>query len=318
MLGQPAEFKVALTIAVCTPIFQVGLTDALTGVLRAMNHVRDLAFILAITAVIRLTCTWLGLEFFAAGINEVLFISAASLAIGAIAYFVVTLLRLSKETTIDLSVIKINQFIRKHRPALFIRRNYFINLLSLPTKDLDTFVLGMFATLDSIGIYRVAKNFVNVIWAISDPLHLVIYPELARLWNTNTRGEIRQFLRTISAGLIVMTFAVVVIGYVAVPMVIERLVGPEFEDSGRLFLIMMASVVIWLPLVWVHPIFLASGRNELSLRAAIIHSFVSAGLYISFGYIATTTGIAIAYSLSLALISLLQVYFLLQARLLAR
>ena len=46
---------------------------------------------------------------------------------------------------------------------------------------------------------------------------------------------------------------------------------------------MITSVIIWFPLAWVHPLFLASGRNEVSLRAAVVHSIVSTALYVSLG-----------------------------------
>ncbi len=134
----------------------------------------------------------IGLKVFAAGVIEVLLISAASVGIGAAAFLLLTILRVRSETVTNLSVAKLKQFFREYRPTTFMRRNYFINLLSLPTKELDTVVLGMFATLDGVGIYRVAKNFMNAIWAIADPLHLVIYPELARLWNSDSREEINN------------------------------------------------------------------------------------------------------------------------------
>ena len=236
LLGQPEEFEIILAIAACTPILQVGLTDSLTGVLRGLNQVRDLAFIMAATSIIRLAWTWIGLKVFAAGVIEVLLISAASVGIGAAAFLLLTILRVRSETVTNLSVAKLKQFFREYRPTTFMRRNYFINLLSLPTKELDTVVLGMFATLDGVGIDRVAKNFMNAIWAIADPLHLVIYPELARLWNSDSREEIKQFLKSIAIGLLVTAIAVVTVSYLAAPMVIERLVGAEYNQSATLFL----------------------------------------------------------------------------------
>jgi len=317
LYGQPHEFGTVIAIAALTPVFQFGLPDALTGVLRALNHVRDLALIMSAASIARLVASWMALEFFGAGIVGVLLVSSISLAAGCLVYLATVIFRLRKCGTGGPSIAGAREFLERHRPMKFVRRNYFINLLSLPTKELDTVVLGAFATLEGVGVYRMAKNFMNAVWAVADPLHLVIYPELARLWHSDSRRQVFHFIRKISVGLVLLALAIIVVSYPVVPYIIEVLVGAGFEESPTLFMIMVLSIIVWMPLCWIHPLFLASGRNDLSLRAAAIHSVVSSAIFFTLGYTGGTTGIAIAYSVNLALISGLQLAFLRRANLMS-
>lgn len=161
----------------------------------------------------------------------------------------------------------------------FVTNTYLLSLTMVPTKDLDVNVLGLFVPLQVIGVYKLAKSFMSAVWTISDPIFLVIYPELARLWTRKAYGEIRIFLRRIaliagSSGVILYLAACLI-----VPFVIVRLMGPSFAAAGPLFCWMTWGLCFWAPLVWLNPLMMAAGRPDLLLRASILAGIITALLY---------------------------------------
>lgn len=175
--------------------------------------------------------------------------------------------------------------LRSLRPMLnemfrFARNNYLVSILSIPTKDLDVNLLGQFGSLEQVGTYRVAKNFMSAIWALSDPAFYVVYPELARFWSRRAFDSIRQFLKRLSFLAGVSGIGLFILAVTTVPTVINLTLGNEYGESGRIFTILCWGILVWMPLLWVNPLALAAGRSDISLKAGLMSAIVSVISYI--------------------------------------
>lgn len=156
----------------------------------------------------------------------------------------------------------------------FALNMYGVSLAAIPTRDLDVNLLGSFSTASVIGTYKVARDFMAAIWQVSDPLLFVVYPEIAKLWTNKQFAMLRQFVRQSVVGLGAAAVLLFATAYFAVPIFIERTLGPQFAEGGYYFRWMIWCILIWMPLLWVNPLLMAAGRANLFFRATLVASSV--------------------------------------------
>lgn len=291
-------------------ISQILLSDSILGYIRIRHALNYYAIGQLISSVLRLAISYIGLFHFQMGLMFVVITTAAT----SLLTFSILLTTLSR-------LIPIEKFFYKTAPwkdpevdaiffemKAFLRNNYFTGLLTIPGKELDTNLLGFFTTIENVGVYKIAKNFISSIWAITDPIHLVIYPECAKFWANNDQSGLYHFIGKVSGLLLVFSLCVIIGSSLVVPYIIQLFIGEEFSNASTLFVIMVSSIVIWIPLLWAHPIFLTAGRTDLALKASLAHSILSVLLYAFFIANYGMIGAAIAYAINAGLIACLQFY----------
>lgn len=179
----------------------------------------------------------------------------------------------------------------------FVVSTYLFSLSGIPTKELDVTLLGLFSSAQVVGVYKMAKNFITAMWAASDPVFYVVYPELARLWSRKDFAMIRSFLKRLTlvlgaAGILIYLGAMLV-----VPKVILITLGPAYAESIIIFRWMAWFIIFWMPFLWINSLFLAAGKPDLMLKASIAASLSTIGLYFIFIPIWHGSGAALAYAL---------------------
>ena len=294
------------------PIFQFILSDSILGYIRINNKLNIYASGQFISSVLRLGITYIGLVYFQLGIFFVILTTIAS-GLLILIILVLTTIRLSKdsrrtpwkETINDKEITIFAPSIKK-----FVRNNYLTGLLSIPGKELDINLLGFFTTVENVGVYKIAKNFISAIWAITDPIHLVLYPECSKFWVQKNHSGLIKFIKRITGLLLLFSILIATTSGIAVPYFIDIFMDAEASYASTLYLIMVSSIIIWVPLLWIHPILLTAARTDLALKASFIHSVLSVVLYFSFITSLGLIGTAIAYAVNAALISLVQYYLL--------
>ncbi|NOX50264.1 MAG: hypothetical protein GXP16_06975 [Gammaproteobacteria bacterium] len=293
-------------------ISEMFLSDSILGYIRIRHALSVFAIGQLISSVLRLAVTYIGLFHFQMGLMFVVITTAST----SFLTFSILLAALSRLLPLKKFLVKtapwrdpdVNAMIPEMKT--FVRNNYLTGLLTIPGKELDINLLGFFTTVENIGVYKIAKNFISSIWAITDPIHLVIYPECAKFWANNDRAGLLYFIKKVSGFLLVFSLFVIVGSSPAVSYVVQLFMGDEFSKAGTLFIIMVSSIVIWIPLLWAYPIFLTAGRTDLALKASLAHSILSALLYVFFIARFGVIGAAIAYAVNAGLIACLQYYLI--------
>jgi len=179
----------------------------------------------------------------------------------------------------------------------FVASTYLSSLTSIPTKELDVTLLGVFSSTHVVGAYKMAKNFITAMWAISDPVFYVVYPELARLWTRMEFTAIRSFLKRLTIVLGAAGILVYLSAMAFVPMVIHHTLGQEYADSATIFRRMAWFILFWMPFLWIHSLFLAAGKPDLMLKASVAGSLITLILYFVFIPLWGGNGAAFAYAL---------------------
>lgn len=177
--------------------------------------------------------------------------------------------------------------------------NVGISWTDLMAKDADIAVLAPLLTAEKIGIYKMAKSFVQVIWRAIDPFYLALMPEIQRLWMRTETTALRQLILKVSAGLLLLAGAATAAAYAIGIWWIEPLLGPSYAEVPALMLLMSTWVVCCAPLLWGLPLAIAVDRPEI----AVIGNAAGTGCgFTAFAMLATPLGIygaAIGWAVSL-------------------
>lgn len=180
-----------------------------------------------------------------------------------------------------------------------ILTNWGVSCADLMAKDLDVVVISNIVSAEKVGLYKMAKSFVQVLWRIIDPFLITIMPELLKLWQLNKFDEAKILIRKTTFRLFLFALAVVLAGDLFLFLFIDQLLGTGYETTIGLVLIMSIWIPISAPLIWGSALAIAIGRPEISLVGTIVGMIV--GL-ISFKVLVPTyelIGASIAWNLTL-------------------
>jgi O-antigen/teichoic acid export membrane protein len=164
------------------------------------------------------------------------------------------------------------------------------------TRNLDNFLVGWFFGPQSLGFYKKAYDLcVLPVAQLSDPLHAVAVPVLSRLTGDADRQN-RYVLRALS------TLAFVGMGLGAGLALVGKdlifvLLGPRWEESGRIFIFFAPGVggmLLYLAYGWIH---LSLGRADRLFRWAIVE-FIVIGLLFVVGLRWGPVGVALGWVVS--------------------
>jgi O-antigen/teichoic acid export membrane protein len=179
--------------------------------------------------------------------------------------------------------------------------NYATSVIGAGSRELDITVLGAFVTPERVGVYRVAKNFLGAVWAATDPVFFALYPELARLWAGGQYKNLRILVRRLTAALGAVSVLLVGLLAIVVPRLAVIVFGPGFREAGPVFRVMIWCAAVWIPLMWAPALASVSGRTYISAIALSLATGVAVTSYAALAPRYGETGVAIGYSLGVAL-----------------
>lgn len=135
----------------------------------------------------------------------------------------------------------------------------------LMAKDLDVAMISSVLSADKVGLYKMAKSFVQVIWRAIDPFYIAIMPEIQKRWQLGETASLITLLRKTSVRLLLFSITLVVMGTVIVSLVGDKVLGANYSEVPELMLTMSVWVVVCAPLIWGMPLAVAVNRPELSV-----------------------------------------------------
>lgn len=176
----------------------------------------------------------------------------------------------------------------------FILNTYCSASLSMFLGYSDILVLGYFCQPYDVGIYKMSKNFINMINRLIEPFYLVVFPELSRITATEVE-YFKKYIKTISAILTIFLMPIIFIVFISMPLLIRYTVGNTFMQSILPARIMLLGSMVAGLCFWSRPAILAVNRphipNIINFINVIIFLFLSILLIPHLSYI----GMAIIY-----------------------
>jgi len=148
----------------------------------------------------------------------------------------------------------------------FTLNNAATTVLALITRQVDILILTALRPPAEVGLFRMAKNFGQLILRLSDPVYHAIYPELVRLV-TNAPREIGAFIRRSMRVVLVLVIPAGLFLIVAAGPVLELAVGRDFAAAAGPLRIVVLGALLHAGFLWARPLALARGRSHLSTIA---------------------------------------------------
>ena len=271
----------------------------LFGVFRVLDDFRGSAIVRVARQAIAVTVVALALGVFNASLVEVLLIECIVRFIGAIA-LVVSAQRLMRRRfplaclSAPISACS-DVYVGMWRYA---KNSYFSALWLIPSKEMDIAIVGYFGSLETVGMYQLAKRFMLALEAISDIIVAVIYPEITKRWSRAEFASLNHFIRRASTLLGLTAIGVVLACLAGFGLVIDVLVGAQYSGSVAVFHLMVWALLVRLPLEWLSPLLLAAEKPHLVQIASLIAGLATLGLFALFIPAYGAGGAAVAYALS--------------------
>jgi O-antigen/teichoic acid export membrane protein len=148
----------------------------------------------------------------------------------------------------------------------FTLNNAATTVLALITRQVDILILTALRPPGEVGLFRMAKNFGQLILRLSDPVYHAIYPELVRLVNTKPE-EIGSFLRRSMRVVLLLVLPAGTVLMLAAQPVLELAVGRDFAAAATPLRIIVLGALLHAGFLWARPLALARGRAHLSTIA---------------------------------------------------
>lgn len=267
-----------------------------TGVLRIFDQFKSYALVQIGGTTVNLVAT-LGVIFFMGwGALGVILVGVLSSFLTSIALVSLAFLTLNRRIPWFQTSAPI-KLLRPRLPEIrrFALNNYGASLISIPVSTLDINILAYFTSLQVVGVYKIAKNFMSSLWSLSDAFLFAVYPEFAQLWSRKDFTHMRAFIKRLMLGLGLLGILIYVFSSIMVPTIINRVLGSDFSDAGSMFHFMAWSLLIYMPLLWVPSLLLAAGLSNLILRAGFGSALITSSLYLVFIPLWGGHGAALAY-----------------------
>ena len=166
-------------------------------------------------------------------------------------------------------------------------------------KDLDILLISSLLSIEKVGLYKMAKSFVQVMWRVIDPFYIAIMPEVQKLWQLGEMKKLYILLRKTSIRLLLLASLVVVFGNIAMVVFGEYILGDAYSAVPSLMLIMSIWVIVCAPIIWGLPLAVAINRPEISLGGSVIGSLIGLTAFTFLTPLYGLTGAALAWNATL-------------------
>ncbi len=267
------------------------------GCLRLIGRVKEYSLANITCAIVNLACMGVMALVFSAGYYSIILAMAVMAAVRSLILARMTFLYLRKLSAgKDYIGDLVGQLKSIEGLKGFFVRNHAIGLVGIPGRDFDVAVLSSVVGLEVVGAYRVAKNLMGTLWMLGDPFLAMVLPEISKKVSEGKKMELRGFLRSLTLLLGLAAVVICVCAYLIFPLVIKWFFGVDFQAAITMFYFMGWALLVWLPFLWIHPLVLACGRPQVSLRAGIAGAVLSCMLYLAMVPRFGANGAALAFA----------------------
>ena len=271
----------------------------LFGVFRVLDDFRGSAIVRVARQALAVAVVALALGVFGASLTDVLLIECSVRFVGVIA-LVVSAQRLLRRRFPHVSLSSPISACADIYSGMwrYAKNSYLSALWLIPSKEMDIAIVGYFGSLETVGMYQLAKRFMLALEAISDIIVAVIYPEITKRWSRAEFASLSRFIRR-ATGLLALTAVLVVAAcLLGFGLVIDLLVGPQYSGSVAVFHLMVWALLVRLPLEWLSPLLLAAEKPHLVQVASFVAGAATLGLFALLIPYYGANGAAVAYALS--------------------
>jgi O-antigen/teichoic acid export membrane protein len=136
--------------------------------------------------------------------------------------------------------------------------------------ELDTLLVGFFASPASAGLYHIAKRIGRIAQQAGVQVQAVVYPELARLWAAQSIEKFRRVVRHTELMLLAAGLVLVGVVYLTIEPILIWTAGADFVAAAPLASVQAFAVALTLCGTVMRSALLAMGRESAVLTGVLI------------------------------------------------
>ena len=144
-----------------------------------------------------------------------------------------------------------------------LRNMWWGSTIKTAATELDQIFLGLLASPEVVGLYRLCLQLVGLIGMLRGPVTEVAYPAVVRKVVGGDRAEARAYLRTLSLVFGGFAACIGVVAFMAAPFLVRTIAGPAFAPSATGFRIMIWADVVTLAVVWRQALAVGLDRSRI-------------------------------------------------------
>jgi O-antigen/teichoic acid export membrane protein len=267
------------------------------GVLRAFRRFDWHATNLLSTWIAKLSVTWLALQIVGTSVLVVLSAALVCDLAGNLAIIWRAARELARSQIVILGTSS-RRVSRRVEIGKFLAASAGMSVSDSFVRELDTTIVAWYLPLPDVGVYRMAKNIVLMVWRAVDPVYIVLMPEFARQLADGRGGETarlaaRTTIFVFAASLIVLTAM-----FFVLPTVLLTVLGASFRAAPEAADLMAIGLLCGAPLIWTHALSVGAGKVHIQLCANLLGAVLAGTTFVlltpRFGLNGAAVGFAVA------------------------
>lgn len=187
--------------------------------------------------------------------------------------------------------------------------NQGISVADSVVREADTVIVGYMLSVEASGLYKMAKNFAGIAWRAADPVFIVVMPILSQFWAGKAFDELNAFIRKLTVVLAGGGIVLYGLSCVGAVFAVKFVLGAAYWPSAQVFPVAALWLVVSMPLIWTHPLAMATARADLQTWASTIGSLIGLAVLclgtLYFGLWGAALGLSVAYSLPFVIAAIL-------------
>lgn len=174
----------------------------------------------------------------------------------------------------------LNQRLSTSKRLIF--SNLGLSTSDMMAKDLDVALIANSMSSEKVGIYKMSKTIVQILWRGIDPILLSILPEIQRIFNSGDIVALKKIIKEVSIRMLFLSLVLYVIGCAGVNLFWDDVLGEDYRGISICFPIMAIWVTFSAGLIWAPALSISIGRPEFNFYGSALGLFI--GL-ISFSFL---------------------------------
>lgn len=152
-----------------------------------------------------------------------------------------------------------------------MRAGYFASSLSAIPKEADTIVVGLVASEEEAGFYRIAKSLVSLILTGVQTLSTLIIQDFSEMMIVTNKKRIATYIAKYAPMLVALMIPACIVGFLIAPSFIAYVYGDEYGSAAVPFRILLVGTGFAAAFFWTTPLLAAMRQFKEMLRLQVVN-----------------------------------------------
>jgi O-antigen/teichoic acid export membrane protein len=188
------------------------------------------------------------------------------------------------------------------------------SIVRVPVRHLDIVIIHMVISAEVVGIYKVYKEFIEIINRLSDPVNQALYPEYTKLIGSNNISNTLSVTRHIMIILGMASIGITAVMALSAKPVIDYFFAEEFLNLITILYILIILTGLNLFLIPINSLFIAAGFAKYSFYIVLLSNMIYVTVLYYGGVTIGIYGVVLAFGIQILINQGLKIFYLLKFR----